>query len=67
MNVVEDALNLYLKGKPWHFALSNTKYYTSNTVDSIFKEVKDMPNLLSGVTLWLIVKCHSFLSSLCLL
>ena len=36
MNVVEEALNLYFKGKPWHFALSNSKYYTSKTVNSVF-------------------------------
>ena len=47
MNVVEEALNLYFKGKPWHFALSSSKYYTSKAVDSVFKEVKDMPNLLA--------------------
>ena len=47
VNVVEEPLNLYFKGKPWHFALSNSKYYTSKAVDSDFKEVKDMPNLLA--------------------
>ena len=50
MNVVEEALNLYFKGKPWHFALSSSKYYTSKTIDSVFKEVKDMPNLLAWAT-----------------
>ena len=47
MDTVEKAINLHFKGKPWHFVLSNSKYYTSKTVDSIFKEVVDMPNLLA--------------------
>ena len=47
MDVVEEALNLHFKGKPWHFALAKSKYYVSKAVDSIFKEVEDMPNLLA--------------------
>ena len=37
MDVVEEALNLHFKGKPWHFALAKSKYYVSKAVDSIFK------------------------------
>ena len=36
MDVVEEALNLHFKGKPWHFALAKSKYYVSKAVDSIF-------------------------------
>ena len=41
MDVVEEALNLHFKGKPWHFVLSNSKYYTSKAVDSVYKEVTE--------------------------
>ena len=47
MDVVKEAPNLHFKGKPWHFALAKSKYYVSKAVDSIFKEVTDMANLLA--------------------
>ena len=47
MDVVDEALNLYFKGKLWYFALAKSKYYVSKVVDSIFEEVEDMPNLLA--------------------
>ena len=47
MDVVEEALNLHFKGKPWYFTLTKSKYYVSKAVDSIFKEVEDKPNLLA--------------------
>ena len=49
MDVVEEALNLHFKGKSWHFALAKSKYYVSKAVDSIFKEVEDMPNLYAKI------------------
>ena len=49
MDVVEEALNLHFKGKSWPYALSKSKYYVSKVVDSIFKEVKDMPNMCFNI------------------
>ena len=44
LRVVEDVLNLHFKGKKWHFVLSNTKYYTSKTVDRLIREAQNMAN-----------------------
>ena len=35
MGVIEEALNLHFKGKPWYFALSNNKFYVSRVVDRL--------------------------------
>ena len=47
MDIVEEALNLHFHGKLWHFVLSKTKYYTSQAVDSVYKEAEKMPNELA--------------------
>ena len=47
LNVIEDALNLYFKGKKWHFVLLDNKYFTSMVVDRLFREAKAMPNELT--------------------
>ena len=47
LNVIEDALNVYFKGKQWHFVLSNSKYYTSKVVDRLIRESQDMANDLA--------------------
>ena len=38
LNVMEEVLNLYFKGKQWHFVLSDNKYFTSKVVDRLFCE-----------------------------
>ena len=35
--------NPHFKGKPWHFVLSNNKYYVSRVVDRLLKEVVALP------------------------
>ena len=47
LNLIEEALNLHFKGKPWHFVLSNSKYYVSLVVDRILKEADALPNELA--------------------
>ena len=47
LNVIEEALDLYFKGKKWHFVRSDTKYYSSKVVDRLFREAEDMPNDLA--------------------
>ena len=47
MGVIEEALNLHFKGKPWHFVLSNNKYYVSRVVDRLLKEADALPNELA--------------------
>ena len=41
LKVIEDSLNRYFKSKPWHFVLSNCKYYTSKVVDRQVQESQD--------------------------
>ena len=47
LNVVEDATNVHFKGKPWHFVLSKSKYYTSKVVDRQIRESQGMANDLA--------------------
>ena len=47
MNVIEESLNLHFDGKPWHFVLSNSKYFVSRVVDRLLKEADALPNELA--------------------
>ena len=47
LNIIEEALDLYFVGKPWHFVLSNTKYFTSKVVVRLFREAEPMPDELA--------------------
>ena len=47
LKVIEDSLNKYFNGKPWHFVLSNSKYFTSKVVDRQMRESQNMANDLA--------------------
>ena len=47
LKVVEDAMNIHFKGKPWHFVLSKSKYYTSKVVEKQIRESENMANDLA--------------------
>ena len=47
LKVVEDAMNIHFKGKPWHFVLSKSKYYTSKVVDREIRGSENMANNLA--------------------
>ena len=44
LNIVEDAMNAHFKGKPWHFVLCTSKYFTSKVVDRQIRESENMAN-----------------------
>ena len=47
MKLIEDALNMHFKGKPWHFVLSDSKYYVSRVVERLMKEADALPKELA--------------------
>ena len=49
LNIVEYAMIAHFKGKPWHFVLSTSKYYTSKVVDRQIREFENMANDLMSI------------------
>ena len=45
--VIQDALDKFFKNKPWHFVLTDSKYYTSKVVDRKIREYEEMTNDLA--------------------
>ena len=47
LGVIHDALNKYFKGKPWHFVLTDSNYFTSKVIDRQIREYETMTNDLA--------------------
>ena len=47
LKVIEDALDRHFDGKPWHFVLMDSHYYTSKVVDSEIRQYESMTNDLA--------------------
>ena len=47
LTVIEDALDKHFAGKPWHFVLMDSHYYTSKVVDNKIRQYESMTNDLA--------------------
>ena len=45
--VIQDALDKHFNGKPWHFVLMDSNYFTSKVVDRKIREYECIPNDLA--------------------
>ena len=47
LRVIENALDKHFNGKPWHFVLTDSHYYTSKVVDNKIRQYESMTNDLA--------------------